>query len=451
MTLSHVPFAGLHDVASVLCVGFILRWFLSPSPGIALINVGLGRSHGAAQVMLASLCVFAVASGVYLLFGFAWQGYVTLPGHTVVVAGKPWNWIAAQPFFFRRLALDGSRTSLAAWLGMLSVGLAALIPLGAGIDRWRLSASCASTVLLAGWTYPLFAHWVWGGGWLAQLGVNYGMGQGFVDAGGTSTIHVVGGLTALSIAWILGPRRGKYSAEGIPAAIPGHNSIFVLCGCLLALLGWMGLNSAGAILFAGVEPGRTVLVSINTILAAGSAGLAAVLITGMRFGRPDVSISANGWVGGLVASSAACAFIEPIAAVAIGLVAGTLVTFSVEWFELHFSVDDPGGAVSVHAVAGLWGLLALSLFGRFLGPVSNVATASVSPALVSGQWLAQLVGIATLLGFVLPLTYGLNWALNLVYPYRVLPEAERQGLDLHELGAGAYPEFVTHTEEFTQR
>src|SRR5204863_490490 len=137
---------------------------------------------------------------------------------------------------------------MAAWLQTISVGLAAQIPLGSGSDRWRLGAICASTALLAGWTYPLFAHWVWGGGWLAQLGSNYGLGRGFVDAGGSSTIQVVGGLTALSIAWILGPRRGKYSAQGMQAAIPAHNTVFVLFGCVLALLGWSGLNPHGALL-----------------------------------------------------------------------------------------------------------------------------------------------------------------------------------------------------------
>src|SRR5205807_7766352 len=121
----------------------------------------------------------------------------------------------------RGLEIGASPASLAAWLQMLSVGLAALIPLGAGADRWRLGASCASTALLAGWTYPLFAHWVWGGGWLAQLGMNYGLGRGFVDAGGSGSIQALGGLTALAIALILGPRRGKYTLEGMPAAIPG--------------------------------------------------------------------------------------------------------------------------------------------------------------------------------------------------------------------------------------
>jgi ammonium transporter, Amt family len=453
-----VPVSGLPDIALVIAIFLVLLVPLA-AIGIAFINVGLGRAHSAAHLMLASLCAFAIAGGVYFICGFAWQGYIDLPSHTILIGGKPWNWIAAVPFFFRHFPPSGSPASVAACLELFSVSLAALIPLGAGIDRWRLSAICASTALLAGVTYPLFAHWVWGGGWLAQLGVNYGMGYGFLDAGGAGTIQVVGGLTALSIAWLLGPRRGKYSPDGMPTAIPGHNVVFVMMGCLLALVGWLGLNSAGAILFAGVEPGRTILISINTTLAAGAAGLAAALITRLRFGRTDVSISANGWVGGLVASSAACAFIAPAAAVFLGLVAGVLVTFSVEWFELRFAVDDPGGSVSVHAVGGLWGLLALGLLARFSSPIANISPATfsslpsaASPALTgTGQWVAQLVGVATLLGFVLPLTYGLNCALNLVCPHRIAPEGERQGLDLYELGAGAYPEFVTHSDEFTQR
>src|SRR5208282_2004782 len=283
--------------------------------------------------------------------------------------------LAAEPFFFRGLEWNGSPSSLVACLQLFSVGLAALIPLGSGVDRWRLGASCASAALLAGCTYPLFAHSVWGGGWLAQLGVNYGLGRGFVDAGGASSIQVVGGLTALAISWILGPRRGKYSLEGMPAAIPGHNAVLVLFACLLALLGWLGLNCAGAMLFTGAEPGRTVLIAVNTTLAAASSALMAAVITGIRFGKPDASLSANGWIGGLVASSAACAFITPAAAIVIGLVAGTLVIFAVEWFELRMAVDDPGGAISVHAVGGIWGVLALGLFARFPGRVLSVVSA----------------------------------------------------------------------------
>jgi Amt family ammonium transporter len=421
--------------------------------GLALVNTGLGRSRSAAHSMITSLCVIAVAALVYVVCGFAWQGFIGRPAHVFSVAGKEWNWIAAEPLFLRGLPLDGSPASLAAWLQMLSVGLAALIPLGAGADRWRLRACCVSTALLAGCTYPLFAHWVWGGGWLAQLGVNYGLGHGFVDAGGASSIQAVGGLTALTMAWILGPRRGKYSLEGLPTAIPGHNAVLVLFACLLTLMGWLGLNCAGAMLFTGAEPGRTVLIAVNTTLAAASAALMAAVITGIRFGKPDASLSANGWVGGLAASSAACAFVPPAAAIVIGMMAGALVIFAVEWFELRMAVDDPGGAISVHAIGGIWGILALGFFAHFPGRVVNVANGPL-PGPVSGdagQWLAQLVGVATLLGFVLPLTYGLNWLLNRFYPQRVAAEGERQGMDLHELGAGAYPEFATYTDDFTLR
>lgn len=380
--------------------------------------------------MLSALCVIAVAAVVYFAVGAAWQGAAGQPAFALHLAGKDWNWIGAGRFFLRGLELGGW-SSLAALFGLLSAGLAAIVPLGSGADRWRLGSSCASTVLLAGWTYPLFAHWTWGGGWLGQLG--------FVDSGGAGVIQVVGGLTALSTTWILGPRRGKFSPEGMPSAMPGHNAVLVLLGCFLAWLGWLGLNSAGAILFTGVETSRAVLVAINTTLAAGSAALSVAAITRARFGKTDASLCANGWVAGLVAMSSGCAVVRPAAGVIIGLVSGALVVYSVEWLELRLAIDDPGGSISVHAVAGLWGLLATGLL------------AAVAPGDAPGLWLVQLVGIATLLGFVLPLTYGLNWLLNRFKPQRVAVEGERQGLDLFELGAGAYPDFQTHNEDFWQR
>jgi ammonium transporter, Amt family len=435
--VSPLPVPVISEIGAALGIVFIL---LVPfaGAGLALINTGLGRSRSAAHAMLASLSVMSIAALAYFVCGASWAGFVGQPAHVHMIGGKPWDWLGSAPFFLRGLPLDGSPVSLAAWLQMFSVGLAALVPLGAGADRWRLGAICASTALLAGWTYPLFAHWAWGGGWLAQLGANYALGRGFVDAGGSGTIQLVGGLTALAMAWILGPRRGKYSANGMPSAIPGHNVILVLLGCLLALVGWLGLNAAGAMLFAGSAPSRVILIAINTTLGAAAAGLTAEVITRVRFGKPDASLTANGWVGGLAAGSAACAFIKPAEAVLVGIVAGALVTFSVEWFEFGLRVDDPGGAISVHALGGLWGLLAVGMFARF-------------PTDAPDQWLAQLVGIATLIGFLLPLTYGLNWLLNRFYPQRVDLDGERQGMDLHELGADAYPEFVTHTEEYLPR
>jgi Amt family ammonium transporter len=405
--------------------------------GLALLNSGLGRCRSAAHVMMASLCVFAVTTLVYIAVGFSWQGVAGRHAHffLIVVGGKAWSWIAAEPFFVSAVRFDLSSESLLLLLQMFSVGLAAVIPLSAGSDRWRLGASCASSALLAGFTYPLFAHWVWGGGWLSQLGTNCGLGRGFVDGGGASTIQAVGGLTALSITWILGPRHGKFSKDGIPAAIPGHNAVLALTGCLLAWVGWIALNSASAILFAGVDAASVVLIVINTTLSAAASCLTAAVVTRVRFGRPDASLTANGWMAGLVASSAAAAFLKPATAILVGAVAGFVVLYTIDLLESRLAIDDPGGAVSVHAVGGILGLLAVC----------------ISAEQSSGQFLAQLAGISTLLGFVLPLTYGFNWLLNRVYPQRVNEEGERQGMDLHELGAGAYPEFVVHSEEFTQR
>ncbi len=418
----------------LFCVYFILLVPFAIA-GLALINTGLGRARSAAHSMMASLCAIAVAAVMFFLCGFSWQGYAAGPAHIAVLAGKQWNWLGAQRWFLRGAPLDGSTDSLVLLLGLFSVALASVIPVGSAAERWRLGACCGSTALLAGFTYPLFAHWVWGGGWLAQMGANYGLGRGFLDTGGSSVIHAVGGLTALSIVWIIGPRRGKFASEGMPAAIPGHSAVYVLFGCFLALAGWIGLNSAGALLFSGAEAGRIVLVAVNTTLAATSALLAAAAVTRLRFGKPDASLSANGWVGGLVASSAGCAVLVPAESVMIGLIAGAMVPFFVEWLEFHLSIDDPGGAVSVHAIGGIWGVLAAGIFAP--GP--------------EGQLAAQLAGIATLIGFILPLTYGLNWTLNRFSPQRAAPEGERHGMDLYELGAGAYPEFQSHSDEFSAR
>jgi Amt family ammonium transporter len=279
---------------------------------------------------------------------------------------------------------------------------------------------------------------VWGGGWLAQLSANFGIPR-FADAGGAGVIQVVGGLMAVSVAWILGPRKGKFAADGMPAAIPGHNIVLVLFGCMLALVGWIGLDSAASILFYGAGPQQVVWIVINAVLSAAAGSLAALVVTRTRYRKPDASLSANGWIAGLVAGSASCAMVSPVVAIDIGVIAGVLVTYMIEIAELRLQVDDPGGAVSVHAGAGLWGLIALGLFGHF------------SDGTRGGHVLAQVIGISALLGFMLPLIYVGNLVLNRFVPYRVDNDGDWQGMDIRELGAGAYPEFVVHADEFVPR
>ncbi len=403
--------ANLSEIQTTLCILFLMLAPLSGC-GLALINAGLGRSRNAAHSMMAALCIVAVAACAWFVCGWAFEGYPGGLTYSFQAAGRPWYWLGAEPWFFRgfiaSLASGGSPAFLFAWFGIVAAGLAGLIPLGSSSDRWRLGAICGSTALLAGVTFPLFAHWSWGGGWLAQLGLNFRLGQGYIDTGGSGTIHATGGLTALAIAWIVGPRRGKYGAEGMPMALPGHNAVLVLFGCMVSFVGWLGLNSAGAVLFTGADTARIPMIAINTLMGASAAALAAAIVTRLRFGKPDASLTANGWVGGLVAGSAGCALVPPAVMVIIGLVAGALIPLFVELLDLRLEIDDPGGAISVHGAGGIWGVLAAGLF-------AGLGTPSGMP----GQFMAQIVGIATLIGFVLPLTYGLNWLLNLVRPQRV--------------------------------
>ena len=310
--------ADNYQLSFALCLVFILLVPFAIA-GLALINTGLGRSRSAAHAMTSALCVLGVAVLVYFIWGFAIQAYPPDAEKFLVFSEQ------GQPgFFWRHVSVPGAW--LYALFGVFSVVLTAQIPLGAAADRWRLSAVSGSTAMLAGWTYPSLARFAQSG-LLELLGTRFGMGSGFLDAGGSGFINVTGGLTALAIAWLLGPRRGKYSPNSMPAAIPAHNGVYVLFGCMLAWVGWLGLNSTGAMLYAGSPPERSVLVVINTTFSAAAAGLTAATVTRVRFRRPDASLIANGWMAGLVASSAGCAALKPATAILTGLVAGALVVF----------------------------------------------------------------------------------------------------------------------------
>ena len=415
------PPLNIFVLFSILLIPFAIA-------GLILINAGLIRSRSTAHVLVSSLCAGATAVLVYLAWGVSLQSFAGGPAGLWHMAGREWNVIGAGRLFARSVVFDGSRNSLILLLQLFAVSLAALIPVASGAERWRIAAICFSSAVLAGVTYPLFAHWAWGGGWLSELK--------FLDEGGAASIQVVGALTAMAVAWILGPRQGKFTAEGIPTAMPGHSAVLVLFGCILALVGWLGLNLSGAALFAGATAGGLILAAVNTVVAAAAGAMSAFATTWIRFGKPDASLTANGWIAGLVSISAAASLVHPASAIIIGLVIGAAVVFAIEVVELRMHVDDPVGAISVHGVGGIWGILALGIFGN----IPN-----------DGQFLAQLVGVATLIGFVLPLSYGLNLAINRFVPLRVEPSGERQGMDLFELGAGAYPEFVTHREDFMRR
>jgi Amt family ammonium transporter len=410
--------------------------FLAPLAiaGVALINTGLGRSRSAAQALLGNLAILAVTVIVFALVGAtlagSQPGAAGAAGLSFQLAGKSWNWVGTAPFLLGGLGAAPAQAQLAVLFQFLAVALAAMLPWGSGADRWRLAAGCAAAAIIAALVFPLTAHWIWGGGWLAQLGQNFGLGAGFLDGGGAASVHALGGLGALAVVWIAGPRKGKFPQEGLSTAMPGHNAVYVLFGALLALMGWLAWNAAGAILWLHAPLSALPVNALNTLLTAAGALAATFAMTRFRFGKPDASLCANGWMTGLVASTASSGMVTPGISLLIGIVAGVITPLLVEALELALSIDDPSGAISVHAIGGLWGLLAVGLF-----------------APQPGQLIAQLVGIATLLGVILPLFYLLFALLNHWVPFRVDPDGERIGMDLHELGGGAYPEFVIHRDE----
>jgi Amt family ammonium transporter len=420
----------MSDTLIVLTLALLLVAPLAIA-GVALINAGLGRSRSAAQALLGNLAIVAVTAIVFAIVGAAFAGCLSASSsHSFHLAGKSWNWLGAGPLFLSGMSSSTVQSQLMLLFEFLAVALAAMLPWGSGTDRWRLAAGCASAAVIAAVVFPLAAHWIWNGGWLAQLGVTFALGAGFLDAGGAGAVHVLGGISAMAVIWIAGPRRGKFPKEGFSTAMPGHNAAYVLFGCFVSLVGWLAWNMAGAILWLNAPLASLPLNAVNTILCASTALAATYSVTHIRFGKPDASLCANGWMAGLVASSACAALVSPAASLFIGIVAGVATPLLVEVFELALSIDDPSGAISVHAVAGLWGLFAAGLF-----------------ASQRGQLIAQMIGIATLLGIFLPLVYLLFWLLNRFVPFRVDPDGERIGMDLHELGGGAYPEFVIHRDE----
>ncbi len=423
---SATPFS---DTSFVLALGLLLLAPLAIA-GVALINTGLGRSRSAAQSLLGSLVVISTAVIAFFAVGAAFAAASGGSDHILRISGRQWDWAGAGALFLRGAASVPVRTQLGLFFEALAAALAAMIPWGSGADRLRLPAGAAIATALPVLVFPILAHWIWGGGWLARLGENFSLGVGFLDAGGAASVHVLGGLSALAAVWIAGPRKGKFPREGLSTAMPGHNVVYVLFGCMVALAGWLAWNMAGSILWLNAAPASLVITAINTLLSAAAALVAAFSVTRVRFGKPDASLCANGWLAGLVTSSACAALVTPFEAVVTGLVAGIITPLLVELFELALSIDDPAGAISVHAAAGLWGLAAAGIF-----------------APRSGQFLAQLIGISTLLGLVLPAVYLIFWLIDRVLPFRVDPDGERLGMDLHELGGGAYPEFVIHRDE----
>jgi len=291
--------------------------------------------------------------------------------------------------------------------------------------------------------YPVYGNWVWGGGFLSQLGtLGPKWGHGALDFAGSGVVHAMGGVAAFWGAKILGPRIGKFDKDGNPRAIPGHHIPMAFLGTMVLLVGWMGFN--GASTFAATDF-RFTIVIVNTILAAAFGCLTTMFVMWLKYGKPDPSMTCNGLLAGLVAITAPCAFVAPWAAALIGVVAGVIVVLTVVWMDHKAKVDDPVGAVAVHGANGLWGILALGLFadGTY-GDGFNGVTGGVKGLFYGdgGQFMAQLTSAIVLVAWCSIACIIFFTILNKLGILRSSEAAEIAGLDMPEMGAFAYPDFL---------
>ena len=334
---------------------------------------------------------------------------------------------------------------------MVFMDTALTIVTGTAAERWKYAAFMVSSFLMGAFTYPLFGNWAWGGGWLATLGANFGLGHGYCDFAGSGVVHAVGGMTALAMGILIGPRIGKYNRDGSANAIPAHDIVLVLLGCFILAFGWFGFNPGSTLGASGNGNLRISSVAVNTMLAGMAGSFGAMLYMWIRYGKPDASMTGNGLLAGLVAITAPSGFVNPVASVIIGLIAGVLVCLSVEFFDRIIKVDDPVGAISVHGANGLWGVISVGLFAdgkSNYGGAWNGVSGSVTGLFYgdAGQLVAQLIGVATLIGFVFTLSFVFNLLIDWFVGQRVSAKAELEGLDIPEMGSLGYPEFVLKAE-----
>ena len=314
------------------------------------------------------------------------------------------------------------------------------IPTGAIAERVKYSAVVITSFFISMFLYPLFANWVWGGGWMATLGANFGLGHGVVDFAGSAVVHSMGGMIALAGAIVIGPRIGKFKKDGTARAFPGHNIPMAIIGTIILFFCWFSFNAGSTL---NSTDFRLSVVATNTMIAGAIGGLVAMFYMWVKFGKPDPSMTANGTLAGLVAITAPCAFVDGISSFIIGLVAGLLVCVSVSFVENKLKLDDPVGAISVHGVNGFWGVIALGLFadGKY-GDGFNGVAGGVRGLFYGDptQLYAQLISLVVLLVWGFGISFVFFKVLDKVWGLRIAPEAELDGLDIPEMGVLAYPD-----------
>jgi Amt family ammonium transporter len=468
-----------HGIFSINFVWTLIAGFLVMfmQAGFALVETGLIRAKNASHTFTMNFMVYALGMFGFFVCGFALMcgglngtaiggpaslGGVPTLNHMFTIGSAVngdhgWGLFGTTGFFLGGGSYDSAVIVLFLFM-MVFMDTTATIVTGACAERWSLKSFAIFSIIIGAFIYPMFGGWVWGGGWLAQLGYRLGLGHGSVDYAGSGVVHLQGGSLALITAILIGPRIGKFDEKGKPRPILGHDIPMVQLGTFILAFGWFGFNAGSSL--AGAD-GRIGIVAVNTMLAGMSATLAGVLYMWIKYGKPDPSMMCNSMLAGLVAITAPCAFVTPMGAFIIGAIAGVLVVVSVFFWEKH-GIDDPVGAISVHGVNGAWGVIAVGLFadGTYgtgwngVGATEYLGTTGAALKGVTGlfygdskQLVAQLIEVAVAIVWNMAVGGFFFWAIGKVLgSNRVSAEVEKEGLDVAETGVPAYPDFVLSTK-----
>jgi len=401
-------------------VGAFLVFFMQA--GFGMVEAGFIRAKNACNILTKNFLDFCMAS-----LGFFIIGYGLMFGDGNALIGlKGWCLLGLEP-------TTSGLPLYAFWLFQAAFcGAAATIVAGGMAERMKFPAYLIYSFIISALVYPIVGHWIWGGGWLANMG--------FADFAGSTVVHTVGGIAALVGTSILKPREGKYAPDGKPNVLAGHSIPLASLGVFILWFGWFGFNAGSTL---GVSDGGMAIgrVSINTNLAAAAGGITAMLTVWKRFGKPDLSMAMNGALAGLVAITAPCAFVDPWAALVIGAVGGFVVVRGVEFLD-RLQIDDPVGAVPVHGMCGVWGTLAVGLFGKSsLGLAHDGLVYGGNPT----QFGIQILGSLVTIGFVVVAMGAVFKLIDKTVGLRVSREEELRGLDIGEHGMEAYAGFQIFT------
>ena len=456
-----------HNLFSINMVWAMVTGFLVMfmQAGFAMVETGMCRAKNAAHTFAMNFMIYPLGGLGFWVYGFAfgwgnWFNGPVPPGwysslgpgtsvlnQGIVLAGK-YGILGTKGFFLGSSVADTAVLGLYFFM-MVFMDTTATIPTGAMAERWAWKNFCLYGLWVA-LPYCIYANWVWGGGFLAQGGVNWHLGHGAVDFAGSGVVHCMGGVIALAGAMVIGPRIGKY-INGKPQTIPAHHLPMAIVGCFILAFGWFGFNPGSTL--AGTDL-RISFVVVNTMLASFGGAFGAMVFLMAKGMKPDPGMMVNGMLAGLVAITAPCAFVSPWAAMVIGLISGVLVVVAV-WFFDKRVVDDPVGAISVHGVNGAWGVLSVGIFGNgdygagWNGVVRDEFVKQYGSDGVRGilygdssQLVMQAIDVAVLCTFGFVMAWVWFKVSNLITPIRVSAETEMAGLDMPEMGALGYPDFV---------